>query len=201
MPLFPNKFPGTCTSCRRRIAAGVGVCEKINGNWTVRCSSPCEPAPIPAAAKVGDMKGILALFDIAKQHLKFPAIVLALTDTVSIRINVAGERARVPGSLTVVDAARAEGGRDWYGRILRDGTFEPSALGASLMPRLAEKLSEFAADPARVAGEDGRLHGRCCFCRIALTDERSTAVGYGPTCADHFGLPWGARPAEFGAAA
>ena len=31
----------------------------------------------------------------------------------------------------------------------------------------------------------------------ALSDDRSTAVGYGPICADHFGLPWGeAAPAQ-----
>ena len=39
----------------------------------------------------------------------------------------------------------------------------------------------------------------CCFCNRALEDERSTAVGYGPICAGHFGLAWGNRPAEFAA--
>jgi len=33
--------------------------------------------------------------------------------------------------------------------------------------------------------------GNCCFCRRELTDKRSTEVGYGPICADHFSLPWG----------
>ena len=33
-----------------------------------------------------------------------------------------------------------------------------------------------------------------------MKDERSTAVGYGAICADHYGLPWGSKPVEFGAA-
>ena len=43
--------------------------------------------------------------------------------------------------------------------------------------------------------------GRCCFCHQSLDDERSTARGYGPVCAEHFGLPWGSRPSEFAAEA
>jgi hypothetical protein len=37
----------------------------------------------------------------------------------------------------------------------------------------------------------------------ALSDDRSTAVGYGPICADHYGLPWGeaAAPAAEATAA
>lgn len=59
------------------------------------------------------------------------------------------------------------------------------------------RLREFAARPAEVATEHGRLTGRCCFCRNKLPAEESTAAGYGRICADHFGLPWGDRPAEF----
>ena len=60
---------------------------------------------------------------------------------------------------------------------------------------IAARLREFADDPARVAGEHGRLTGNCCFCHHTLEDARSTAVGYGPVCASHYGLPWGERPA------
>src|SRR4051794_7329117 len=47
--------------------------------------------------------------------------------------------------------------------------------------------------PAGFAREHGRLTGRCCFCNQALCDERSTAAGYGETCARHFSLPWGEK--------
>ncbi len=166
----------------------------------------------PAAAQIGDLGGILRLFDSAKKHLKRPAIVLALPHPDnrnvyggSIRINVAGERARVPGSLTVLDGERDEisGDRDWYGRILLDGTYQPSRTCAvgQLAARIIDRLREFAADPDGVAKHSARLTGKCCYCNRALTDERSTAVGYGETCAAHYGRPWGARPASFAATA
>ena len=148
-------------------------------------------------AAVGDCAGIHALFDRASQHLKWPKITLsvpAINET--IVINRAGPNAKVPFSLNVCSMTR-EGrfSKYWYGRILRDGTFDTS------MPQeaIAARLRDLADDPVRVAAEHGRLTGRCCFCNHGLDDERSTAVGYGPVCADHFGLPWGERPASFAA--
>ena len=44
---------------------------------------------------------------------------------------------------------------------------------------------------AEQAAHLGQITGRCVFCSRTLTDERSIAVGYGPVCADHHGLPWG----------
>jgi hypothetical protein len=203
MNAIVNKFAGTCRVCDGRVPAGAGKCEKIDGRWQVQCAAPCQPAPraqAPVASRVGDLSGILALFAKAKTHLKFPAIVLSVGSQ-QVRINVSGERAKFPGSLRVMSAERdGEGERDWLGRITLDGTFEGSRAASAFFPELLAKLRAFSADPARVAGEDGRLHGRCCFCRIALSDERSTAVGYGGTCAKHYGLPWGERPVEFAAA-
>jgi len=152
-------------------------------------------APKPAqseAVQVGDLKGVLALFDRAKQHLKHPAIVLSVPAANStIRMHVAGERAKVPGSLTVLDQDK-----NWLGRITRDGVYQPSRDANGRTEAIVARLREFSAAPAAVASEHGRLTGACCFCNRALQDERSTAVGYGPICADHYGLPWGERSAE-----
>ena len=165
----------------------------------------------PAAVRaVGSLAGIMALFDTAKQHLKFPAIELGVPAIVAdrlfaVRVNVAGERAREPGSLTVVTAEKnAEGSRTYLGRITRAGVWEASSRNgypALVVAAIGDRLAAFAAEPAKIAGEHGRLTGRCCFCRIRLTDERSTAVGYGEKCSENYGLPWGARPDQFGGAA
>lgn len=37
----------------------------------------------------------------------------------------------------------------------------------------------------------GQVYGQCVFCLRPLTDDRSKEVGYGETCAEHRGLPWG----------
>ena len=158
-----------------------------------RLYSTQRPAAQPTET-VGDLSRIVSMFDRARQHLRFPAIVLD-----GFRVNVAGQRAREPGSLTVTSVERTHpsrfGGdltRQFFGRVTRAGVWEPSR-GAP--EGLGPKLRAFAADPAGEAARHGRLHGACCFCNRALTDERSTAVGYGPICADHFGLPWGATVA------
>lgn len=196
-----NKFPGSCHRCSLRVAAQQGECLKIDGAWRVQCAGgACEKSAAPAAPKanVGELGGVLALFAKASQRLKYPAIVLgvpALGPEFSVRLTVAGSRAKVPGSLTLTSGERDGDGREWYGRILLDGTFQPSA--AAPAAALAQRLAAFAADPAKVGGDDGRLHGRCCFCRLPLSDERSTAVGYGKKCASNFGLAWGAAKFEF----
>ncbi len=55
-------------------------------------------------------------------------------------------------------------------------------------------LIELDADPIKTASEHGKATGRCCFCALHLTDERSVGVGYGPICAGKYGLPWGDHP-------
>ena len=157
-------------------------------------------APRRATEVVGDLSGIIAMFARARQHLRHPAIVLD-----GFRVNVAGDRAREPGSLTLTSVERTAPRqaftalglrpglqREYYGRVTLAGVYEPTRRAPA---DLGARLRAFAADPAGVAAAYGRLHGACCFCRRALRDERSTAVGYGPDCADHFGLPWGTRAA------
>lgn len=149
----------------------------------------------PAAAAVGGLSGILALFGKAKQHLKYPAIVLSvpgLRPYLTIRLSVAGPKARIPGSLTVVEGERGDDDqRAWLGRVTLDGTYQPSREANGRTEPIVARLRAFAAEPAKVAKEHAYLTGRCCFCNTALKDERSTAVGYGATCASHYGLPWG----------
>lgn len=164
-----------------------------------------EPRAELPTAQVGEMSGILALFGKAKRHLKRPAIVLGvpeLGERECVRLSVAGPTAKVPGSLTVTDGNKdEEGSRSWLGRILLDGTFQPSreCIDALAVPAIAARLVAFSADPVAIAGQHGRLTGRCCFCNRPLSDERSTAVGYGGTCAAHYDLPWGEERHSFAA--
>jgi Family of unknown function (DUF6011) len=170
---------------------------RTEAGFTFRLA-PRAPTVRPVAPpQVGDLSGILALFERARQHLRYPAVVLSVPASgEAIRVSMAGDNARVPGSLNVTAAEEyVLGRRRWFGRVLRNGTFEQRDGSQAL----AARLQQFAANPAAVASEHGRLTGRCCFCSLPLTDERSTAVGYGKICADHYGLPWGQRPAEFAA--
>lgn len=121
---------------------------------------------------IGDLSGLNRLFAKAQSHLKRPAIVIQLAGH-SVKLNIAGSNARVPGSINVVET----NGGEWFGRILATGKFEASPR-CSLPNGLVAGLTRFASDPATVASEHGKLTGNCCFCNRGLTDERSTSVGY-----------------------
>lgn len=146
-------------------------------------------APPPAPVKLGgEFRAIRDMFTAAGRKLKRPAILLH-DGTEPIRLSVAGDGARVPGSINVTTAGSFET-RTWLGRILADGSYEPSRKAA---PSVAALLTRFSASPAVVAAECGKLMGACSFCSRPLTDARSVEVGYGPVCAENYGLAWGAK--------
>jgi hypothetical protein len=146
--------------------------------------------PERSTIEIGDLSKIVELFETAAEHLKWPAIRLQLNDE-QIKLTMAGAKASVPGSINVAQLMPAGERNIWYGRIRDDGKFEISPAHSALPDGLIELLEEFAEDPARVAAEHGKLTGHCCFCNKHLENENSTEVGYGPICADHYGLPWG----------
>tara|TARA_R110000787_G_scaffold9902_1_gene34235 strand:+ start:2843 stop:3469 length:627 start_codon:yes stop_codon:yes gene_type:complete len=122
----------------------------------------------------------------AAESLKWPRIVAGFDDGM-IRLGIAGERSRHHGSVNVT----SDGGyddRQWYGRISKTGEFQPSR---NCPEWVVEALTEFDADPAAIASVHGQRFGNCCFCGKDLTTKESLAAGWGPTCADHWGLPWG----------
>ena len=51
-------------------------------------------------------------------------------------------------------------------------------------------LETIEKDPIAAATLSGKLTSCCSFCSRELTDERSVVLGYGPVCAEHWGLPW-----------
>jgi hypothetical protein len=134
--------------------------------------------------------GIEALLRAAGSRLKYPAVKLRTEAGTYLRVSIAGSRSDNPGAINVVGEGTYPD-RPFYGWI-KNGAYVPhhnvqdfaaTAIGAA--------LQAFAVDPAGVAGAYGKLTGACCFCSRRLDDARSVEVGYGPTCADHYGLPWG----------
>ena len=131
---------------------------------------------------------ITDLFRRAAERLKRPKVVLMTASGMGIRIGIAGDASRDPGSVTVV----ANKNSTWLGRVTTTGEWQPSGFcDRHTAKELYDLLQRFADDPAAIAAEYGRMTGFCCFCSRPLADERSTAVGYGPVCAEKFRLPWG----------
>jgi hypothetical protein len=81
-------------------------------------------------------------------------------------------------------------GGEYAGKITPDGSFRAVVKGDAYHA-VYNALVEFSKNPQEVAAKYGKETGVCCFCGRQLTDERSVEVGYGPICADNWGLPWG----------
>jgi hypothetical protein len=135
---------------------------------------------------------VRGLFNTAKSRgLKHPKIRLQTAEGEKLVIGEAGPNSRYAGALMLTDGAPF-GSNKWYGRI------EGSALTPSgqMTDGIKALLTALGDDPARTAEAYGRLTGNCCFCARALTDGRSVAMGYGPVCAEKFGLAWGEERVE-----
>lgn len=82
----------------------------------------------------------------------------------------------------------------------RWGTMTPAYLGkinrkvgivGSFSDAVMAQVRSACENPAAVAAQYGHETGNCSFCSKELTDNRSVSVGYGPICAEKYGLPWG----------
>ena len=144
---------------------------------------------IKAPAPKVDVAKIVQLFVGAKKHLKYPKVWLQTEkNKFDIRCSMAGDRSKYAGSINMAAGAF---GSTWYGSIKPTGELWLSADGKRIEAELLALLTEFAADPAGTAMKHGKLTSHCCFCSLKLSTPESLAVGYGDTCASHWGLPWG----------
>ena len=54
----------------------------------------------------------------------------------------------------------------------------------------ADELVAFCMHPLSQSKIHGQEYGHCCFCGLELVNAISVHHGYGPICADKYGLPW-----------
>lgn len=170
--------------------------------WIGKLTDMASPTKVPdftaLPESVGSMSGLIALFDKAKKHLKYPSLSLCVSSDLTVRLSLAGASSKVHGSVHVAED-KPYGVRDYYGSVSPDGVWKKSqkVIGNHdldwIIGRLLRNISR---DPAGVAFEHGKMTGRCCFCGKKLEDEKSTAVGYGPVCAKNWNLPYGVSVTE-----
>lgn len=136
---------------------------------------------------VGDFSGVLKLFDMAGKSLNHPKITLAV-DELTVVLSVAGPHSKAPGTVNVTDGGGFGTGQ-WFGRVERTGMWTPGLRpDKATIGKVQGLLTRLSEAPAETASKYGKLTGRCCFCNGKLTDNKSLAAGYGPTCAKNFGL-------------
>jgi len=127
----------------------------------------------------------------AKKAKKLPKIRLTIEradgSNFPVCLSLNGAKSKTPGGVAITDGA-PYGSNVYYGGIRPDGSFFPTAKCSR---EIKEFLWAFNEDPAGIAAAYGHKHSNCMFCKKALDTKESTAVGYGPVCADNYGLPWG----------
>lgn len=82
----------------------------------------------------------------------------------------------------------------YIGRLESTGAV---VVSAERLARYQNTLAELEKDPVAAAVAYGHAMGNCAFCTRPLTDDRSIVVGYGPVCAQKYGLPWGVNDGSF----
>ena len=134
-----------------------------------------------------DLAKLQALFNQAAEGLKRPRVAFKVENVGEFRVAPAGATSRNPGHLYVKDVSG-----EYLGKIDPQGRLHMAYHARDSHGDVFQALTEFAEDPSAKAAAYGKETGICCFCCRELTDDRSVSVGYGPICADNWGLPWGA---------
>jgi hypothetical protein len=188
-----TKLPAKDHAFAQSLLASQTLSEKQHA-WIVRLADRAAGVVVEApAVQVGNFAGVIALFETAKAHLKFPKIRLQLNDGRKVVLTLAGQNAKAPGTVNVTDGGKFPA-NVWYGRVTPAGEWQVSGkIDAATQRDVAGLLAVLANDPAGTAAAYGTMTGSCCFCALTLTDARSIEVGYGPICASHYQLPWGLK--------
>jgi len=140
-----------------------------------------------ASTELVSVVEIKNLFAKASKSLKRMKIRLKTTFNQNVVFTIAGERSKYAGQVMITDGGPF-GDNKYFGKIDMEGNLLKTN---QCDDNVLSLIKEFADNPAETAGKYGRLTGNCCFCMRGLEDERSVSVGYGPVCANHYGLPWG----------
>ena len=123
---------------------------------------------------------IFELFNRAATHLRYPAINLRRKNGDKLRIYLATK-----GYIVI----KLNG--EYIGKLPaadKDIILYDSPLFNH--NELINELDTLLSNPIYESALQGREYGRCCFCNRELDSEGSIFHGYGPICAERWGLPW-----------
>lgn len=131
-------------------------------------------------------------FNTAKKVLKVPKLVLE-----NLKLHVANNKSKYNGDIMVTNGKYyGEPDSIYFGRISTKTNIFYSNTWTELnkAEELAEAikvLKDLNHDPTKVAVSYFKATGSCMFCGRTITTNESLSAGYGPICAENWGLPWG----------
>lgn len=128
---------------------------------------------------------LFALFDKVKLYRKYPSLTF-VTHNVQETIKI--EFGNNPNTLWVSNGlTRSDPANKLYGKFTRQDFIAYRNDSFDIIPI----MQELCDDPIKFGALRGQQYKHCCFCNTELTSKASLFVGYGPICADNWGLPWG----------
>lgn len=117
---------------------------------------------------------VFELFNRAAESLRYPAI----------NFTLAGRRIRIYRATKGYIAIKVDG--EYVGKLVSADAPILLYSAKELLPEIDTVLSS----PISESALRGKEYGRCCFCSRELDNEGSIQHGYGPICAEKWGLPW-----------
>lgn len=119
------------------------------------------------------------------QGLKYPKVQISVDPPITLVMNSRGQ-------INITNGKRyGTPENQWFGKINNVRSCATLVAGRNWPTQLDGILAKFANDPAKHMGTLGILTDHCQFCGKQLSNEHSMFHGYGPTCAENYGLPWG----------
>jgi len=135
---------------------------------------------------------IFDIFDNAKRSLKYPKLQYPFEKQM-IEFSLAGEKSKNPGAIYITNGQKYPTGK-YYGKLFKDEEAKKLRfIWNEKIPRtedLTAIIRAIAANPVGMCSMIGQQYAHCCFCGLELTNKNSVTVGYGPICAEKWGLPW-----------
>lgn len=186
LPSLPAGKVDFASSLIAQFAKGKKPLSEKQAYWVKKLADDAAaPKAAPATVAVANFSAVNAVFAKAKGHLKQPKIRLELPTGEKLVLSLAPDHGNNPGFIYLKVAG------EYAGKIAPTGAFTPYKLSTDLLGSVQSLFVALGDDPAGVAAAYGQETGSCCFCAKEITTAESLAVGYGPDCAEHFGLPWG----------
>lgn len=125
---------------------------------------------------------LFELFDKVRQHLKYPSLNYP---AIPLKLGMGADSNVIWISNGF---ARSNPLNKLYGKFQRG--YAPREYG-NWSNDIRATLTSICEDPLKYGAIHGQQYKHCCFCNTELTSKASLFAGYGPICADNWGLPWG----------
>lgn len=115
------------------------------------------------------------LFNTASATLKYPKIRFITNDGSKVQLYLASK-----GYIAI----KVNG--EYCGKLVDADSFRMYQYDSTFQ----NEIDYFCRSPVESAIVKGQAYGHCCFCGLELVNAISVHHGYGPICADKYGLPW-----------